>query len=283
MKELKFNIQYLMKRKELYFSIIIILLINLIHVILCVNESLRLGNFIEGSYTSEYQFILYNAQISLNVLVIIAFPIVLSLVISDSSWLDKKNKTVNLLNTRLNYKKNILVRFFLSFIIAFIISFLGFLINYILLRMIYGSGNNLTYFQSLPFYLENNSLWFLDDLRLVNPTLFVLTINCTVSILLGLLSGLTYICSFFVNQRIIIYFIPLIFLILVELLFPLIGIDNISFISMLQPFSQFNMNSYVIGIIILLCVNILLLCISLRKKDVLIWKKFCFQKLSCYI
>lgn len=270
MKELKFNIQYLMKRKELYFSIIIILLINLIHVILCVNESLRLGNFIEGSYTSEYQFILYNAQISLNVLVIIAFPIVLSLVISDSSWLDKKNKTVNLLNTRLNYKKNILVRFFLSFIIAFIISFLGFLINYILLRMIYGSGNNLTYFQSLPFYLENNSLWFLDDLRLVNPTLFVLTINCTVSILLGLLSGLTYICSFFVNQRIIIYFIPLIFLILVELLFPLIGIDNISFISMLQPFSQFNMNSYVIGIIILLCVNILLLCISLRKKDVLI-------------
>lgn len=270
MKELKFNIKYLLKRKELYFSIFIILLINLIHVILCVNESLRLGTLMEQSHTAEYQFILYNSQIALNVLVIIVFPIALSLVFSDTSWLDNKNKTINLLYTRLNCRKNIFVRFCLSIVVAFIVSLLGFLFNYLLLRIIYGSGNNVTHFQSLPFYLESNSSWFLDSLRLANPTIFVITISFTVSILLGLLSGISYLCSFFVNQRVIIYFIPLIFLILTELVFPIIGLHNISFISMLQPFSQFSIHDYIIGIIILLTVILGLLTIVLRKKDVLV-------------
>lgn len=270
MKELKFNLRYLLNRKELYFSIIVIFFINLIHVILCVNESLRLGMLIEDSYTSEYQFILYNAQIALNVLIIIVFPTALSLIFADSSWSDKKNKTINLLYTRLNYKKNIIVRFCLSVIVSFIISFVGFLTNYLLLRIIYGSGNNLTHFQSLAFSLENDSSWFLDDLRLSNPVVFAFAINCTVSILLGLLSGLSYLSSFFIRKRIIIYFVPLVFLIMTELLLPRIGIKGISFITMLQPFSAFTISEYVTGLAVLFCIILLLLFFSLKKRDVLV-------------
>ena len=270
MKEFKFNIRYLLQRKELYFSIILIFLINLIHVILCVNENFRLHSCIEQSYTAEYQFILYNAQIPLNVLVIIAFPIALSMIFSDTSWLDRKNKTLNLLYTRLNHKKNIVARLSLSIIVTFIISFLGFLFNYFLLRMIYGTGNYITYFQSLAFYLDGLPEYFLDNLRLANPTLFVISISFTVSLLLGLLSGLSYLGAFFVKQRVLVYFLPLIFLIAATLLFPAIGIDHISYIAMLQPFSPLSISSYMVGIVVLVCIIAFLLCIILRKKDALI-------------
>lgn len=270
MKELKFNLRYLLNRKELYFSIIVIFFINLIHVILCVNESLRLRMFIENSYTSEYQFILYNAQIALNVLIIIVFPTALSLIFADSSWSDKKNKTINLLYTRLNYKKNIIVRLCLAVIVSFIISFVGFLLNYFLLKIIYGSGNNLTHFQSLAFSLTTESSWFLDDLRVSNPVAFAFVINCTVSLLLGLLSGLSYLSSFFIRKRIIIYFVPLTFLIMTDLLLPKIGIKGISFITMLQPFSVFTISEYVTGLVVLFCIILLLLFFSLKKRDVLV-------------
>lgn len=270
MKEFKFNIQYLLKRKELYFSIIVILLINIIQVALCVNESFRLNKYIEQCYSSEYQFILYNAQITLNVLIIIVFPIALSLIFSDTSWMDYKDKTLNMLYTRLDYKKNIVVRLCLSVIITFIISFLGFLVNYFLLRLIYGSGNYLTYDQSFSFYLESTPEFFLDDLRLSNPALFVISISFTVSLLLGLLSGISYLGSFFAKQRVIIYFLPLIFLIVTELLFSRIGLSDISYISMLQPFSILSIKDYIIGIVVLLCIISVLLVTVLRKKDVLI-------------
>ena len=270
MKELKFNIRYLLQRKELYFAIIVIFLINLTHLILCVNENIRLYSSIEQSFTAEYQFILYNAQISLNVLVITVFPIALSMIFSDTSWMDRKTKTLNLLYTRIDYKKNIIVRLCLSIVITFMISFLGFLFNYLLLRLIYGSGNHITYFQSLSFYLDSLPEYFLDDLRLSNPTLFVITISCTVSLLLGLLSGLSYLGSFFVRQRVIVYFLPLIFLIVTTLLFPAIGMDRISYISMLQPFSVLSISNYMIGIVVLLGILSCLLFAVLRNKDVLI-------------
>ena len=270
MKELRYNIQYLLKRRELYFSTIVVLAINLIHVILCVNESLRLNSFIEHSYTAEYQFILYNSQVALNILVIIALPIAFSLIFSDTSWLDKKDKTLNLLYTRLNYKKNIFVRLCLSIIVTFIISFIGFFINYLLLRLIYGSGNNITYFQSLAFNLERGKSWFLDDLRMANPVAFIYAINCTVSISLGLLSGLSYLLSFFVKQRVIIYFTPVIFLIMTELIFPIIGLEGISFINMLQPFSKLSFLNYLFGTLILVCMILIILLKNMRKKDVLV-------------
>lgn len=270
MKELLFNFNYMVKKREFYFAIISIFLINIVHVVFCVFDTNRLNYFVENCFTGEYQFILYNAHVMFNVLIIIAFPIILALVFSDSSWLEHKNKTINLLNTRFNYKRNIIIRTLLSFFMTFIIAFVGFILNYLLLRIIYDTGNHVTYFQSLSFNLEINNDWFFDTLRIANPSLFVVVISCLVSITLGLLSALSYLLSFFVKQRVVIYFIPLVFLISSELIFSIFDVNTISFISMLQPFSKLSTYGFVYGALILLCLNIILLFINLRKKDVLV-------------
>lgn len=270
MKELKFNIQYLLKKKEFYLAMLIAFFINLIHVFLCVSESVRLNYTIEGSYSGEYQFILYNAFVTLNVLIIVIFPIAFSMIFSDSNWLENKRKTSNMLFTRLNFKKNILIRALLSIVVTFFISFFSFLFNYIVLRIIYGTGNALTFWQSTAFYLDLDMGWFLDNVRLSNPVLFVMIINISVSLMLGLLSAFSYLVSFFAKQRILIYFIPLIFLIITELILPNIGFKSLSFIKFLQPFSKYNIADFIMGALILLFINISLLCIRAFKKDVLV-------------
>lgn len=270
MKELKFNIKYLFTKKEFYFAVLITFFINFVHVLLCVNESIRSHSLFEETYSGEYQFILYNSLVTLSALIIIVFPIIFSMIFSDLTWLENNRKTTNILHTRLNLKRNIIIRTLLSIFITFLISFLCFLFNYIILRIIYGTGNKLTYFQSTAFHLNTNNSFFLDNMRMNNPVLFTLIINTSVSLVLGLLSAFSYLTSFFVKQRVIIYFIPLIFLILTELIFPNIGIGSLSFIKLLQPFSKYGITDFIIGIGFLIIINAVLLCLKIFKKDVLL-------------
>ena len=270
MKELKFNINYLFHKREFYVAIIIAFFLNLIHVILCVVESMRTGIFYETMPSSEYQFILYNPIITLSSLIIIIFPIMFSIIFSDSNFLENKRKTVYLLALRMNNKKNIFSRIFLSAITTFIICFMSFSFNYILLRIIYGSGNIVTYYQEVAFHLTSQPSWFLDELRLYNPVLFTFIINILVSLMYSLLVALSYTVSFFMKNRLVIYFIPLCFIILTELLFPILNLNNLSFIKCLQSFSQYNVVSYCWCVGILLIISIGLLIFNFKKKDILV-------------
>lgn len=270
MKELKFNINYLFHKREFYFTILIAFLVNLIHVILCVVESINTGVFYEMMQSSEYQFILYNPIIALTSLTIIIFPIMLSMIFSDSNFLENKRKTVYMLASRINNKSNILSRLLLSIITTFFICFLGFSFNYILLRIIYGSGNIITYYQETAFHLTSQPSWFLDELRLSNPILFTFIINILVSFMYSLLVAFSYILSFFVKNRLIIYFVPLCCLVLSELLFPVFHLSNFSFIKCLQPFSKYNLIFYFSCVGILTAIGMFLLIICLKKKDILV-------------
>lgn len=108
MKEFKYNIKILLRKKELYYCIIGVLLINAIHVILVINH--YSPNMILK--TGEYQFILYNKEVTIMSLVIIALPILTSLVLSDTSWNDKHLGYNNYLYTRLNIKKIFFLDYF---------------------------------------------------------------------------------------------------------------------------------------------------------------------------
>lgn len=270
MKELKFNISYLLKKREFYLAILITLLINLVHIFLCVNESIRIGGSIEQAYSGEYQFILYNPNVTLGILIIIVFPIILSMIFADSNWLEKNRKTTNILYTRLNYKKNITIRILLSAIISFLISFFSFSFNYFILRIIYGTGNALTYLQTIAFNISGDNLFFLDNVRLSNPVLFVFLINICVSLILSLLTVFSYLVSFVVKQRIVIYFIPLILLVFTELVFPNLGFKNLSLIKLLQPFSKFGIYDFIAGVGIILLINIILFIFKISKKDTIV-------------
>lgn len=270
MKELIFNIKYLFCKREFYIATFIILFLNLVHVFLCINESIRANYLFEELYSAEYQFVLYNNFINFDKLVIIVFPVIFSMIFSDSSWMDNNCKITNMLFFRLNYNKNIIIRAILSVFLTFFISFFGFLFNYIVLRIIYGTGNSLTYWQSTAFSLFCDTEWFLDIVRHHNPTLFVLIINLCVSLVLGLLSCFSYLISFFIKNRIVIYFISPVFLILSELIFSKLGIKFLSFIKCLRPFSKYNVENFVICLLILLFLNLILLYLRLIKKDLII-------------
>lgn len=270
MKELKFNLKYLINKKEFYFAIFITFFVNLVHVFLSIKDSLRLNQFFEELYTGEYQFILYNTNVNLQALVFVVFPIVCSMILADSNFLENKNKTTNMINNRIRRNNNIWIRLILNIVLTFFICFLSFMFNYIILRIIFGSGNYATFTQDVAFHIDYMPEFFLDSLRINNPTLFVIVINLSVSFIYGLLSGLSYSFSFFVKNKIIIYFIPLIFLISSELFFHILGLEKFSFFSALQPFSKFNMVSYIICVGILLICTISLIILKIRKRDELI-------------
>lgn len=270
MKELKFNIKYLLNRKEFYFALLIAFTISLIHAFLCVHESLRLNQFYEELHTGEYQFILYNVNVSLQTLIIIVFPIICSMVLSDSNLIENKLKTTNMLITRINFKKNILIRVLSCIIITIIICFTSFLFNYIVLRIVFGTGNSVTLTQGVAFHLAYLPGFFLDNMRIQNPVLFVILINLCVSFVYGLLSALSYAVSFFVKNRIFIYFVPLIFLILMDMLLHRIGLGNFSFLTIMQPFGKFSIGTYASCVGILIVIIMSLVCTILFKKDVLV-------------
>lgn len=270
MKELKYNIKYLLNRKELYFALLIALTISLIHAFLCVHESLRLNQFYEELHTGEYQFILYNVNVNLQTLILVVVPIICSMILSDSNIVENKLKTTNMLITRINFKKNILIRVLSCIIITFIICFVSFSFNYIVLRIIFGTGNFVTLTQGVAFHLADMPEFFLDSVRIQNPVMFIILINLCVSFIYGLLSALSYSVSFFVKNRIIIYFVPLIFLILTDMLLNRIGLGSFSFLTIMQPFGKFSIQIYAACVGILLVTIMTLVCTKLFKRDVLV-------------
>ena len=251
MKEFKYNIKILLRKKELYYCIIGVLLINAIHVILVINH--YSPNMILK--TGEYQFILYNNEVTIMSLVIIALPILTSLVLSDTSWNDKHLGYNNYLYTRLNIRKNIFSRLFLSFITAFIICFVGFILNYLTLR--------------LPYDRVIAPEFFLDSIRYYNPVLFIILISLHESVIIGLLATISYSFSFFTKQKLIIYFQVTLIMIVLEVVFSFIGISQFSIIKQLQPNSSFSVYQSIILYIVLFLIAITPVLLITKKGDIL--------------
>ncbi len=270
MKELKYNIQCLIHKKEFYISMLIIFFINFYHAFLCIKNTVRSNQFIEALYTGEYQFILYNTKVSVTSLIIIVFPIALTMIFSDSSWKDKKRKTTDMLFLRLNYKKNIVIRLIFIILVTLGVAFLGFMFNYAILRIVYGTGNRISFsYSELAFWLDSPCDLFLDNIRIANPTLFTILIALSVSFTMALLAGVAYLFSFFTKKKIVIYFIPILLLILSEIVLSRLGFDA-SLLTFLQPFSLYSVKDYIIGNGLLILFMVGLLYMILKKKDILL-------------
>lgn len=245
MKELKFNLKLLVYRKELYFAIFVIFLVNIIQCFMTIQYSSGLNFLVENGYSAEYQTILYNPMVALNSIIIIVFPVVCATIFSDSSWLEERHKTFNIIYPRLNHKKNSMIRYLLSLFIPFIVCFLGFMLNYGIMRLVFKSGTLLTFSNCFSFYLVPGN-GFLDNLRLENPVQYIISISAVVSLAIGLLSSLSYSFSVFFKKRVFIYFIPLLTIIFIELVVAGFGLGNLSFLKLLQPTLHFSMKEVLI-------------------------------------
>jgi len=269
MKELKFNLKLLMYRKELYFAIFIVFLVNIIQCFMAIQYSSGLNLFVENGYSSEYQTILYNSMVSLNSIIVIVFPIVCSMIFSDSSWCEQSHKTLNILHSRLNAKRNSIIRYILSFLVPFIICFLGFMLNYGIMSLVFQNGTLATFSNEVGFCLRTSKN-FLDHLRITNPVSYIISISCVVSLAIGLLSSLSYALSVFLKKRVFIYFIPLLTIILLELILSYFKLENMSFLRLLQPTSKFSIEGVFIISIIVILVGLLIEFIKGKKKDYLL-------------
>lgn len=265
MKELKYNLRFLFNKKELYYCIIGVLFINALHVFMVIDH--YQANAVLKA--AEYQFILYNSEMTVTTLLILAVPILTSLVLADTSWDDKHIGYNHYLYMRFNMKKNIWIRLVLSIVMTFMICFLGFMLNYLTLCFIFGSGNVIIHFQSLPYHLVKETQFFLDDIRYINPVLFIVLISMHEALLFGLLSAISYTMSFFTKQKLVIYFQILLFMILIEVVFSFLGIHSFSIIKQLQPFSMFTIWHSLTLYIILLMIAVIPLIYITRKDDVL--------------
>lgn len=265
MKELKYNIRFLLNKKELYYCILGVFLINAVHVFMVINHYASDAVL----KTAEYQFILYNSEVTITTLLILAVPILTSLILADTSWNDEHIGYNNFLKTRMNIKKNIWIRMFLSIMVTSIICFIGFMLNYITLCFIFGSGNLIIHFQSLPYHLVLEPEFFLDNIRYTNPVLFAVLISMHEAFIFGLLSAVSYTLSFFTKQKLVVYFQVILFMILIEVAFSFLGIGGFSIIKQLQPFSMFTIWHSIVLYAVLLMVSIMPLVYITRKGDVL--------------
>lgn len=265
MKELKFNLRYILNKKELYFSFVIVMLVSFIQILMVIQRS----EYFELGQTSEYLALLTNSVEDLSPAIIIVIPVVTALIMSDSTWLDRNRKTEIMLYPRLNCKKNVIVRWIFAFIITYLVVFVCLMINYLVLRIIFGSGNIFTLNQSMPYNLIGIPELFLDDLRMSNPALYIVVTSGHVAFILGLLSSLSYSLSFYIKQRLVLYFQVLLIMFGYEIISSFFGFENLSIIKQLQIMSFFTMGDAAVLYMILTMFSLGLLIISLRKEVIL--------------
>lgn len=267
MKELKFNLKLLTHKKEFYFAILIICLVNIIHCFMTIQYDSNLGFYIENTYSAEYQFILRNYRVAFSSIVVIVFPIVCTMLLSDLDYYEKQHKIANLLSLRVKKRKNNFIRLFLSFIIPFGICFLGFMLNYGIMRIVFKSGTLVSDVQSVAFYQNIYAEWFLDSLRYHNIVAYTLSISLITSVAIGVLSSLSYSLSIFLRKKVLIYCIPLFIIILSEMIFPLIHLKQLSIMRMLNPDTQFTVYNAIITILIFITLEFIITWINNQRKD----------------
>lgn len=275
MKELKFNMNYFFKKKELYFMIIFLLLVVIMNIIFVTKENTsRIDDFKETIQTAESLTIFGGGGIWILLpLCLLSIPIFSALIFSDVNWVERKEKMDYLLYNRLSYTKNIIIRFFLTIIGTFLLVFVALMLDYLCLSYLYGNGPILDKVGGAAFNFIPN-IDFLKQFSYTNPISHTILCNIHISILFGLLAGFSYTCSFFIKQKVILYFQGPVILLVMEVLFGSINIGGyyLRHFSLLTQL-QLSVGEYVNAIVLyifLFLVSSILIMIHLRKKDVLL-------------
>lgn len=218
MKELKFNIKYLFNRKELYFAFLIIMWINLIYIFTQFMPGLKGELYPALEECSLAHNITTNLLSLMYILVYLTFPLVCNMVLGDSSWRDIHENTGNILYPRLNMKKVIVTRWLLSILVPFLMNFFVLTLSYFVLNGVFiESFTDLNL--SLAFDIDFNNIGYLGRLVEKSPLLYISIVNAKVSLFIGLLSGFGYSISFFLKNKISVYFSVLLLQIINDLIF----------------------------------------------------------------
>lgn len=281
MKELKFNLRYLFTRKELYIAFITVLLMNLLCNVFTISNGHELTGLLypqimEGA---EGQSLLVRRTYFI-LLILIVFSIVCSMIFADTSWQDLNENTGILLHTRLNPKKNIIVRWLLSIVVTTLICFIGYMLGYLSLLPIFGSGYTFYEYRYPAYAMILLPEFFMRDILMEQPMLYMSLYSLLSSLMFGIISSISYSLSLFLKHKLSTYFSGFMVVMIWIVLFMILGLERYtSFFAFLENESMKSWMDCCIQLSVMLLISIIPLIVYLFKKE----KRQINIKLNVYV
>ena len=279
-ENLKYDMKMLFYRKEFYWSICIMLLITTIHLGLNVYTKLNFGTigdsnqaysvYIELLRPYSYQLPLSDIDVPFKYVIMLIFPLLASFMYSDSYLTEKKNKVTNYLSVRMCHCYSIVSKAIVIFIASFIIVFLILIINMLFTTMIYSTNNTSDIYGHHIYELEMVGDSMFESLRAYHMDAFVVMNLLRFSFITALMSVVTYVLSFFIENKIIVNFSPLVIMLVTHLFLTTIGLTPYSILSVFDFHMSIQVHHFVVLTSILLLIIIGGIVFVIRKrKDVL--------------
>ena len=267
MKEIKFNLKLILLRKEFYIFILFLLGLIFFNILFSFKEASRRSLYAETISSPENLTLFGGTGFWILPVFIIGVPIFGSLAFCDLDFIEKRRKIDYNLSFRINRNKNRIMRMILIFLISFILIFFSLMLDYFCLKIILGNSLRNTFFISdMPAFLYTTSSQAFGNLIYSNTSLYVLFLNLYPSLILALVITLCYAVSFYINKKMVIYFIGPILLIISDFIGSNMNIKALAILENLQYNSFNNFNSF-LQIIFLFGVSILLI-MNKREKDI---------------
>ena len=271
MKIWKYNLLLIEKQKVIYFILCALMIFSLSDILIVFIKNYEWIAYTQNCPSADYLSILTYPFLRIAPFLIFGLPFLFNTLLGDSTFMELKQGNCAFLHTRMDYMKNILIRYFLSIILVFLLSCFCFFLNYISFSIIFGNGNMVTYRSDLPFMQEVSTKWFLDTLKFDNPMMYSIMLMLHISMIYALLAGLSYALSFLFKKRILIYFSSMILIIVDEFITMILKIPHLSIMLQLQPNSVFDVSDALLLYFILFLSGIATLCVFLfKKKDLLL-------------
>lgn len=205
MKELKFNLKYLLNRKELYLAFIIVMWIHLVYLFTQFQPGLNGMLYPSLEERAILHTIFMNNGSLMYILFYLIIPLACNMIFADTSWKDLYENTGNTLYPRIDMKRSIKIRWMLSLVVTFIIVFLGFMLSYMVLISVFKDGYVAIGHGSPAFNIDIYPA-LLKELMIENPFLYTTLEYARISLIISFLSGFGYSISFFIKNKIFVYF-----------------------------------------------------------------------------
>lgn len=261
-KAIKYNLKVLFGRKEFYIAVSIMLFLVTLHTGMNIftrwftlheyGYTETSGIFIEFMRPYAYQLSLSNLDVGFKYIIMLIFPLLGTMIYSDSYVIEMKNKIVNYMYVRLKIKNDYLAKIIVIFGVTFLTVLFVLLFEAIVNAFIYQTDHTSDVYLNHIYELSNKNETFLDQLRVFNIHLYVFYNLVRFSLVTSILSVGAFILSLFVNNRLVVCFSPVVLLLIDQLILSTLGIIKFTILSAMDFYMDLQFYHYLVSVGILL-------------------------------
>lgn len=267
MREIKFNLKLILLRKEFYIFILFLLILVFLNTLFSFREASRVSVYVETIASPENLTLFGGSGFWILPVFLLGVPIFGSIAFCDFDFIEKRGRIDYNLYFRIDKNKNKFVRTFLIFFISFLLIFITLMLDYFLLKIIFGSSLRNTFFYSdSPAFLYDANAQYFGNIIYRNSFLYIILLNLYPSLILSFVITLCYSISFYINKKMIIYFIGPIFLIMTDFIGSNMNIEFLAILENLQ-YNNFNICNSCFQILLSLILTIFLIVFK-KERDI---------------